>query len=493
MPASFDHLPELGVGMVYWPELETLLEEKSSLINVIEIEPQALWYETDHVELPYFPDPAILQRLRSLPQPKLIHSVGLPIGGSRSPIMSHLPLLQEFVGDLNAVWASEHLSFNHASISGRLSPTGFLLPPLQTHEGVTTAVHAIRQISTQLPISFAIETGVSYLKPRPGELSDGQFVASIVTEADCGILLDLHNVWTNERNGRQSVYEFLSEIPLDRVLEIHLAGGCEYEGYWLDAHSGMVPEPLMALAATVIPHLPNLRAIIFEILPIFIPRLGLAQVRTQLEQLHKLWGLRQSCSTSLNRATAQQVQNLVDRKDTARVTTEVWEDTLAAIVNGQTCEGPLCADLKADSGSSILQILVESVRSGMVVDGLKLTSRLIMLQRGEALFRQLLSDFWRNSPPHMFASAEALGFADYLAACQLGIPYLAEILSFETAQLHEARTGEARTVNFPFDPVPLLQALCKGQLPDFLPVGNFEIEVSSYLGAQIREAAIRLK
>jgi uncharacterized protein len=68
-------------------------------------------------------------------------------------------------------------------------------------------------------------------------MPDGVFVGAVAESADCGILLDLHNVFANGVNGRQPVEDFLAQLPLDRVWEIHLAGGFDMEGLWLDAHS----------------------------------------------------------------------------------------------------------------------------------------------------------------------------------------------------------------------------------------------------------------
>lgn len=85
--------------------------------------------------------------------------------------------------------------------------------------------------------------------------------------ADCGLLLDMHNVFTNALNGRQPLDEFLEAAPLDRVWAMHLAGGMELDGFWLDAHSGAIPDALLAICETVVPRLPNLAAIAFEIFP----------------------------------------------------------------------------------------------------------------------------------------------------------------------------------------------------------------------------------
>ena len=135
---------------------------------------------------------------------------------------------------------------------------------------------------------FLVETPANYLRPVPGELDDGRFVAEVATRADCGILLDLHNVWTNERNGRQSVRDFVNCLPRERVLEVHLAGGSIEAGYYLDAHDGPVADDLLAIAADVLPTLPNVRAVIFEATPDAVARLGADGVRQVLGHLHRL-------------------------------------------------------------------------------------------------------------------------------------------------------------------------------------------------------------
>ena len=123
-------------------------------------------------------------------------------------------------------------------------------------------------------------------------MSDGDFVAEVAEAADCGILLDLHNVLCNARNGRQSLEAFCDAIPLDRVWEIHLAGGVSERGFWLDAHSGLVEPVLMDLVADLVPRLPALGAIIFEIMPDFIPATGLTAIGKVLGQLNDLWSAR---------------------------------------------------------------------------------------------------------------------------------------------------------------------------------------------------------
>ena len=70
--------------------------------------------------------------------------------------------------------------------------------------GVDAAVAHVATYHAAATLPFLIETGVNYLRSRPGELSDGTFIASVADGSDCG-LLDLHNLLANERNGREPV------------------------------------------------------------------------------------------------------------------------------------------------------------------------------------------------------------------------------------------------------------------------------------------------
>ena len=127
--------------------------------------------------------------------------------------------------------------------------------------------------------------------------------------ADCGILLDLHNVYTNAINGRQPVDEFIAQLPLERVWEVHLAGGFWMDGYWLDAHSGPMPMPLVRHARDVVSRLPRLGAIIFEIYPSFVESTGVDEICRQLELLRELWTLRGTAADVAPRPTRAQRPN----------------------------------------------------------------------------------------------------------------------------------------------------------------------------------------
>jgi uncharacterized protein len=470
---SSDSLPALGVGIVYSSAIEPLIAEHPELFDVLEFEPQTTWIETPNGDAPFVVRDDVQQHISQLPGRKLVHSIGTPVGGSVAAHAAQLPLLRKTIETLKAPWASEHLSFNLT----RDFFTGFFLPPRQTPEGVQTFALSVQRLAAELGVPVAIETGVNYLRPRPDELSDGAFMNVVAQTSDCGILLDLHNIYANQLNGRQTIEQFLAEIPLDRVWEVHLAGGFEMEGFWLDAHSGAVPEALMHIAREVIPSLSNIKAIVFEIFSSFIPRFGMDGIRAEMEKLHQLWSLRKPMNVRFIREQPA-AQPLLEASD--KISPSVWEDSLGSVVIGRPAVTTLEQELSEDPGTSLVNALIKEFRASMVVTVYRLTCRLMMLALGPDIFRAILEDFWSQTPPHQYASTEAEAFAGFLKAKNLRIPQLLKILEFERATVATLTDGQPRIVHFDLDPLPMLRALAEGHLIENPgEPGDYEIEVTA--------------
>ena len=471
-------LPWLGVGVAYFSGIEPLLDSSAGVIDFLEVEPQTLWYQPDPGVDTYIVDEQALERLASFPLPKVLHGIGFPVGGSRPPPRTQVPPFHRTMSALDPPWISEHLSFNLAGGPDGEFTTGFLLPPRQTPAGVAAAVGSIRAMADQMPIPLAVEVGTNYLRPRADELPDGAFIGQVVEAADCGLLLDLHNLWTNERNGRQPVRDFLDQIPLERVWEVHIAGGSELQGYWLDSHSGPAPGPVLELAGGILPHLPSLRAVTFELFPDYLPIVGLEGVHAQLQELREMLGRSPSTiGERPNGASRAQTPGLSSPPSPGE-----WEDTLGALVVGREAAGTLAEELSADPGVWLTKRLLGEFRASMVAGVIKLTSRLIVLAEGRTRFLELLADYWRYAPPERFASAEALGFAGHLRTFKLGIPYLADVLRFEEAVVRTLLDDKERLVPFSHDPLQVLRALAEERLPSSAKKGNFEIAVTPEAG-----------
>ena len=220
---------DLGVGIIALGSLDQVWSGIEDLVDVVEVEPQTLWPSRVRGGHDLSPEP--LAWLRSCGRPLISHGVGFPVGGTTAPDPDGVALSAASMKALGAVHWSEHLAFNVAGDAY----AGFLLPPVQTPTAVNAAIKHITDYRRIDDRPFLVETPTNYLQPVDGDLGDGEYVAAIAEGADCGILLDLHNVWTNERNGRQSVEDFiagtaagagLGDAPCRRVRDRRLLPRC---------------------------------------------------------------------------------------------------------------------------------------------------------------------------------------------------------------------------------------------------------------------------
>jgi uncharacterized protein (UPF0276 family) len=470
-------LRPLGVGLTYFPALGSFLQRRADLIDVVEVSPETLWlpdgrggYVCDQVEL---------NRLTDFPSPKVVHGVSNPVGGSVPPDPVRLGLLSGIVESFGSDLVSEHLSFARVASTGRSFSTGFMLPPRQTNEGVGAAARSVRAMAETVPVAFAIENGVSYLKPRRDEMTDGEFVSAVAEEADVGILLDLHNAYTNEYNGRDSMARFVEALPLERVVEIHVAGGLPHGHYWLDAHSGAMPDAVFSFARELVGSLPHLRVINFELMPLYFAQFGADGITRELERCHELWAARGREPTS--RPQPHHAVTLSARTPPAP---SAWERQLAALVGDppstgrlekSLAKGPddqprqqhseLGDELGNDPGIDVLRFLVTEFRAGMLARVLTLTTRLMLLHLGEAGVRKLYDAFFSTRPPEQFAAVEAEAFADYLSGLDVEVPHLHSVISFELALQRTSAQGGSATIEFQGNPEDILANLARGSRP----------------------------
>jgi uncharacterized protein (UPF0276 family) len=468
-------VPSLGVGIVYTPGVEPALADGTDLAQIVEVEPETLWLPAGDGRAGHRIEPTLEENVRRLPQTKLIHGVGFPVGGTKPVEEVDVDDLETMVQSFAAPWASEHLSFNHVGAHDSSFRTGFLLPPRQTIAGVAAATATIERFAARLSVPFAVETGVNYLAPRDDELPDGEFVAHVAEGANCGILLDLHNIWANERNGRQSVSDYVAALPAERVWEIHLAGGSEHRGFWLDSHAGAVPADLLAIARDIIGTLPNVGAIVFEATALDTAALGSDGIRRQLEALNELWLLRGAAAYD-----AQIRKRTIALSFSTRSVDPVeWEETLGSLVLGRPVHTPLGNALEEDAGVGLLRELVAEFRTGMALNALRLSSRLLMLTLGPDGYRDLLARFWKTEAPQLMTAAEGLRVADFLLCEAAHIPFLADLLHFERDVILVMASNRTRIAHFTYDPVPVIRALARAERPDPALVrrGSYEIEL----------------
>ena len=355
---------------------------------------------------------ALLDEVAGHPQAKLLHGVGQPVGGAVDDPIEYRPLLRRCVEQLDPAWVSEHLSFNRIRGADGPEETGFLLPPRQVVSGVRVAADDVRAYGRTLGRPVAFETGVNYLQPRADEMTDGEFFAAVAGAADCGILLDLLNLWCNESNGRDRVVDVLECLPMDRVWEVHLAGGMPLSGFWLDAHSGEIPGEVIAIAADVLPRLTSLGAIQFEILPEHVPALGIDGVQAQLDVLQRLWDLRPPRVVEVPRrdeATPAATPQAAGTPDVVEV--RAWECALTAAVRGEGAADQSHAWVRADPGTAVLRELVGDFRRGALTRTLRYTITALLAGIGRRHTHEVLDSYFAHHAPDSYPAVEADRFA----------------------------------------------------------------------------------
>jgi len=423
----------LGVGVVWWPPLDALCRESEGLVDVIEAEPETFWVPaSDGRGFLSF----LRQALGHLPQPKLLHGVGAPLGGTCLPSDGHAAALARDVAELCPEFVSEHLSVTHFRPRRGDTPVfaGFMLPPAQSPAGVALAAANIRRHRAAIGgIPVAVETPVSYLPPVPGESPDGEFVAAVADTADCGILLDLHNVLCNARNGRQSVEAFCDALPLERVWELHLAGGENEAGFYVDAHAGLADPELMEIAAALVPRLPRLRAVTFEIMPERVAEIGLPAIGRQLGRMKDLWNTRPT--TDARPVNVAHVSPPTEPP----LDPEAWERLLGCAITGLP-EPPMDHAMvawwqSAATALELYRVLAGEGRASAVASAASRTTRLLLRQHGGPGTRRMLAEFWRQSPPGYTAADEARAFFRFLAATYPAHPGLADAMASDAGEL----------------------------------------------------------
>jgi uncharacterized protein (UPF0276 family) len=468
------NVPELGVGMVYFPGLEEVFQADPDVLSVVEIEPQTFWMRTMSGPAPFRPDPGAVEFIRQLRKPVIFHGVGFPVGGRLDQGDAHLHCLAEMSSALHPQWMSEHLSFNTIRLRGRPANTNFLLPPAQTPESVAIAARAIEQYQHHLDLPFAIETGVNYLAPQPWELSDGEFVNAVAEASNAHILLDIHNILTNARNGRQNVADFMARIDTSNVLEVHLAGGFAYNGFYLDAHSGPADAEILDIARRVIRQLPNLKAIIFEMLPDYYPQIGLQQLIGHFRQLQALWEVR-----GRDQRLHPEPATSVAAPESAPPVAE-WEQTLGrlALNPDETISSPLASSLRKDPGLSVIHDLITRFRLSAASGSARLTCRYLLLRYGEPFFHEYLRGFWAVSTPRLFAAETGLDLIEYLMAhppeSDAGLD---SVLAYEHATLKSMLEQRIIQVELGYHPEEMVRNLSDRTLFDDLVPGNYLVSI----------------
>jgi uncharacterized protein len=176
------------------------------------------------------------------------HGVALYFGNAEPLNREHLKKLKRLVKRTQTPWLSDHLCWG--SVNGRCSHD--LLPMPYTMGVAKHTAEKIKQARDYLEVPICVENVSSYAEFTQNEMTEWEFLNEVVEMADCGILLDVNNIYVSSENHGFDPAEYLRAVPGHRVGQIHIAGHQRYEHVILDTHDHPVPDPVWELYAEAI-------------------------------------------------------------------------------------------------------------------------------------------------------------------------------------------------------------------------------------------------
>ncbi len=201
--------------------------------------------------------PAQLTAVREL-YPLTFHCVGMSLAGTDPLDLDYLKTLRTMADDIEPAWISDHLCFTRFG----QHHSHDLLPIPYTLTTLKHVSERIQQAQDILGQRILVENVSSYLEFEQSDLSEAQFIAELLQQTDCRLLLDLNNVYVSAQNHHFDALAYLDILPLESVQEIHLAGYDDRGDYLLDAHNNKVSQPVWSLYKHIIGKIPNVATLI---------------------------------------------------------------------------------------------------------------------------------------------------------------------------------------------------------------------------------------
>ena len=221
-------LPDLGIGVglrtVHYPHI---LERKPAVDffeilseNYMDTGGRPLWV-LDQVAERY---------------PIVLHGVSMNIGSTDPLDRDHLSKLKSLATRTRAAWVSDHLCWT--GVAGR--NTHDLLPMPLSDEALRNVVQRVKQVSEILERPLMLENASTYAEFASSSMPEWEFFARLMENADCGMLLDVNNVYVSSFNHGFDPGQYLDAIDPTRVTQYHLAGHTNKGTHIIDTHNDFV-------------------------------------------------------------------------------------------------------------------------------------------------------------------------------------------------------------------------------------------------------------
>ena len=165
--------------------------------------------------------------------PVALHGVSMGIGNTDPLNRDYLQELKRLAERTKARWVSDHLCWT--GIMGR--NVHDLLPMPYTEEALVHTTRRVRQVQEILERPLVLENPSSYVEFASSSMSEWEFLTRLSEDADCGLLLDVNNVYVSAFNHGFEATAYIDALPADRVVQYHVAGHTNKGTHIIDTHS----------------------------------------------------------------------------------------------------------------------------------------------------------------------------------------------------------------------------------------------------------------
>ena len=227
--------PDLGFGIgLRTPHIAQILREK----------PAIDWFE---IISENFMDsggrPSALLDQIAERYPIVMHGVSLSIGSTDPLNVEYVKKIKRLADRTRAVWISDHLCWT--GVNGKNSHD--LLPLPLNEESLRHVSDRVRHVQDLLGRPLVLENPSSYVAFKSSDMTEPEFLSRLCEQTGCGLLLDVNNVYVTSMNLGLDQHAYLRSIPIDRVVQFHLAGHSDMGTHLIDTHDGPVCDAVWEL------------------------------------------------------------------------------------------------------------------------------------------------------------------------------------------------------------------------------------------------------
>ena len=287
--------PRPLVGLLYSSAAPVVIDAAGALVESLDIIPERLFYDLgpQHATDRFHRVDGALAELQRHAAGRHTsgHGIGLSLPSDMPLDEDLLDVVDDLASRIGFAWYSEHLS-SFATMRGAVpnAQAGLGLPVPYDEDVLTMLAAKVERVQDRLGMRLLLENPAVFT-PVPGcDYREPEFLNELARRTGCGVLLDLHNLYVNERNNHENCDDYLNLLDLGNVVEVHIAGGTELFGVYTDSHAALTPARVWELATDYLPTMTSLQSVIVEFHESSVDRIGVSSIVDELGRMHEVVG-----------------------------------------------------------------------------------------------------------------------------------------------------------------------------------------------------------